>query len=86
VPVAIERAIGTGHRVTPACTIVIGDTPRDIDCARAGRARSIGVVTGTASAEQLRAAGADAVFETLASVDDVLETIDRLASDRHRAI
>jgi phosphoglycolate phosphatase len=51
-------------------TIVIGDTPRDIACARADGVRCIGVATGPHSAEDLRDADAVAGPGELAAVLD----------------
>ncbi|MEM1083335.1 MAG: HAD hydrolase-like protein [Verrucomicrobiota bacterium] len=63
-PVALERAAAeTGRNFTPGDTLVIGDTPKDIACAHAMGARCLAVATGSFSAEQLRAAGADGVVE-----------------------
>jgi phosphoglycolate phosphatase-like HAD superfamily hydrolase len=45
--------------------VIIGDTPLDVDCAHAHGARAIAVATGHYSADELRAAGADLVVETL---------------------
>lgn len=42
-------------------TVVIGDTPRDIACAHADDVRCIAVATGRFSADELEAAGANAV-------------------------
>jgi len=47
--------------------VVIGDTPKDVAAARAMGAESIGVGTGSFSAEQLEAAGATRAFANLAS-------------------
>jgi phosphoglycolate phosphatase len=51
-------------------TVVIGDTPRDIACARADRVRVIAVATGPFSAEAL--ADADAVVDSARAVLPVL--------------
>jgi phosphoglycolate phosphatase len=51
-------------------TVVIGDTPRDIACARADRVRVIAVATGPYSAEAL--ADADAVVDGVRPVLPVL--------------
>ena len=51
-------------------TVVIGDTPRDIACARADGVRVIGVATGPFSAEAL--ADADAVVDGARAVLPVL--------------
>lgn len=47
-------------------TVIVGDTPRDVDAAAAVGATCVGVATGYHSTEQLRAAGAHAVFPDLA--------------------
>ena len=76
VPRALARvAACDGLQINPADTVVIGDTPLDVGCAKAGGARSIGVATGSHTVEQLRAAGADAVFEDLSDTDTVLRAI-----------
>lgn len=66
VPIAVERAGGRG----PA--VVVGDTPRDVACARAGGALCIGVTTGIHHAATLH--DADAVVPSLLDAVDVLET------------
>ena len=52
-------------------TVVIGDTPRDIACARADGVRVIAIATGPFTAEAL--AGADAVVDDARAVLPVLE-------------
>jgi phosphoglycolate phosphatase len=79
VPVAVERGVARGYpRVPPNRIVVIGDTPRDVDCAAAAGARCIAVATGGATVEQLRVAGADVVFESLADTAMVTAAIDEL--------
>jgi len=79
VAIAVERGMTRGYpHVPPDRIVVIGDTPRDVECAAAGGARSIGVATGGTSMAQLRAAGADVVFETLADTTRVVSAIDDL--------
>ena len=65
-PVALARAAAAG--VTPARVVVVGDTPLDVDCAKAHGACALAVATGTYSIEQLEATGADLVVERLDSV------------------
>ena len=65
---AIARARAGGY--PRAQTVVIGDTPRDIACARADEVRCIAVATGPYSAAQLD--GADVVLE---SAHDLLEVL-----------
>jgi phosphoglycolate phosphatase len=79
VPIARERITACGYPHIPATRIVvIGDTPHDVACAAAAGARSLAVATGSSSVEQLRAAGADVVFESLADTRRVVAAIDRL--------
>jgi phosphoglycolate phosphatase-like HAD superfamily hydrolase len=59
-PVAIERASRhVGRTFDPARVTIIGDTPHDVDCAKAHGCRVIGVGTGPYSPERLREVGAD---------------------------
>ena len=72
VPVAIAAAERAG--IKPAScgdVIVIGDTPFDVDCAVAHGARAIAVATGPFTREELAAAGADFVVDTLEQAIDV---------------
>jgi phosphoglycolate phosphatase len=79
VPVAIERAVTRGYpRVPPNSIVVIGDTPHDVECAAAAGAWCVATATGGATPEQLRAAGADVVFDDLADTSMVTGAIDRL--------
>jgi phosphoglycolate phosphatase-like HAD superfamily hydrolase len=71
-----------GRPWPPRQTVVIGDTPRDIACARADDARCIAVATGPYPADQLR--GADAVIGTLRELPDVLARISGRAGARAR--
>jgi phosphoglycolate phosphatase-like HAD superfamily hydrolase len=59
--IARRRAGGTGTPFPRERTIVIGDTPRDIACARADGVRCVAVATGPFPAEEL--GDADAVAE-----------------------
>jgi phosphoglycolate phosphatase-like HAD superfamily hydrolase len=53
-------------------TIVVGDTPLDIEAALAAGARAVGVATGGYSVHALRAAGAHAVLSDLTNTTAVL--------------
>jgi phosphoglycolate phosphatase len=76
VPVALERARRLrGVEVDPADVWVVGDTPRDLACARAGGVRCALVATGHSSLEELQATDADAVLEDLADVDAVVKLL-----------
>ncbi len=63
VPVAETRARDMGIQVSR--TIVIGDTPSDVACARAGGAIAVAVLTGWSSRSALEAAGPDLLLEDL---------------------
>lgn len=63
-PRALERAeSATGLRFSPERTLIVGDSPLDVRCARAHGAPSVAVATGRSSAAQLAAEGADWVIE-----------------------
>ncbi len=64
--VARERA-SARHQVSfgEDVTVYVADSPRDVDAARIGGARSLAVASGRASAAELRDAGADAVLPDL---------------------
>lgn len=75
VPVALGRAREAGHAPHADRVIVIGDTPLDVECARAGGVRALGVATGSHSADELREAGAYEVFEDLSETEQVMATL-----------
>jgi phosphoglycolate phosphatase-like HAD superfamily hydrolase len=76
VPIAIEAAeAATGVRIPASDVVVIGDTPLDVDCARAHGAISVAVATGPYGREQLTDAGADLVIETLEDAAAVLRLL-----------
>ena len=79
VHLARRRAAGvygeSGQDFAGEATIVIGDTPLDIEAALAAGARAVGVATGPFSAEDLRAAGAHAVLADLTSTPAVLAAL-----------
>jgi phosphoglycolate phosphatase len=54
-----------GGELSPTQVFVVGDTPRDIDAAKAAGAVSVGVATGHYSVDELRAAGATHVLRSL---------------------
>lgn len=61
-----ERVVG--RRVEPGQVIVIGDTPHDVDCARAGGCRALAVASGVYARDALAAADPDLL------VDDLTDT------------
>jgi phosphoglycolate phosphatase len=65
-PIAMERAAAhAARRFSPDETWVIGDTPKDVACAKAIGAKCLAVSTGNYSTHQLKAAGADVTVESL---------------------
>ena len=58
-------------------TILIGDTPLDIEAALAAGARAVGVATGPCQAADLLAAGAHAVLPDLTDTSQVLQALLR---------
>lgn len=64
-----------GPAFEPRDSVVIGDTPLDVACARFSSARAIGVATGHHSVDDLREAGADVVFEDLSDMRAVLRAL-----------
>jgi len=76
VPLARARAAAAyGGDFAGRATVLIGDTPLDIEAAQLSGARSVGVATGGFSAAELAAAGADAVLPDLADTARVLAAI-----------
>jgi phosphoglycolate phosphatase-like HAD superfamily hydrolase len=66
--VAIDKATMLhGHDVTPDRVFVVGDTPLDVEAARAVGAVSVAVASGRFSMEELRSAGARHVLPSLAA-------------------
>lgn len=66
VQVARERAaLAYDCEFDGAATVLVGDTPRDVEAALATGARSVGVATGSYTATELAAAGAHAVLHDL---------------------
>jgi phosphoglycolate phosphatase len=69
--IARKRAGHDGVSYPRARTIVIGDTPRDIACARADGVRCFAVATGPHGAADLD--GADGVAENAAQLRELIE-------------
>jgi phosphoglycolate phosphatase len=69
-----------GSPVEPKRVIVVGDTPRDIDCAHAHGCFAFAVATGAYDTTALAEAGADLVVGNLADPSPLLDTVARLAA------
>jgi phosphoglycolate phosphatase len=72
VPIALARAREAGLDPSVDRVIVIGDTPLDVECARAGGVRALGVATGSHTIDELRDAGAYAVLRDLSDTAKVI--------------
>jgi phosphoglycolate phosphatase-like HAD superfamily hydrolase len=78
VPIAQQRTRELlGHDIPPQHTFVIGDTPRDIACARAHGAWAVAVATGSYRMEDLQQHQPDYCFADLSDVP----TVARLFAD-----
>ena len=66
-----------GHVMEPDAVVVIGDTPHDIRCARAGGAKAVAVATGNYDLEALRGHQPDALFADLSDTAAVLDVLLR---------
>lgn len=77
--VAAER-INThlGQSLTAERFIVVGDTPRDISCARHFGARVVAVASGQHTVEQLDGFAPDAVLADLSDTDSVVSLLAQL--------
>jgi phosphoglycolate phosphatase len=76
VPVALAK-LESRHAmsVPPVDVWVVGDTPRDLACARACGARCLLVGTGRFPTDELRALGPDAAVDDLSGVDAMCDLL-----------
>jgi HAD superfamily hydrolase (TIGR01549 family) len=74
-PDIFQAALSKIKGAKPQDAVVVGDTPYDAEAALKGGMKSIGVLTGGFSEEELRKAGAVAVF---ADIKDMLERSEEL--------
>ncbi|MBK8985979.1 MAG: HAD hydrolase-like protein [Chloroflexi bacterium] len=77
--IAMQRASGlTGEGFTGESTIIVGDTPADILCARAGKATAVAVASGWHAAATLAQYKPDYLLENL---NDTATVVAILAGD-----
>jgi phosphoglycolate phosphatase len=69
-----ERDMGRG--VEARRVVIIGDTPRDVECARVNGCVAYGVATGRFSVGELKAAGADVAVENLVDLRPLLGILE----------
>jgi len=77
VPIALRRAATHLQRVVPPGphVYIIGDTDRDIACAKANGCTAVGVGTLNYSAAELSRLGADLVFDDFSDTETVIKTL-----------
>jgi phosphoglycolate phosphatase len=68
----------TGKALTPDRFIVVGDTPRDISCARHFGARVVAVASGQFIADELGAHSPDAVLNDLSDTASVVRLLSEM--------
>jgi phosphoglycolate phosphatase-like HAD superfamily hydrolase len=61
-----------GEALSADRAVIVGDTPRDVACGRAGGMRTFAVATGMFSTAELAAAGADHVLADLSATERVV--------------
>jgi phosphoglycolate phosphatase-like HAD superfamily hydrolase len=75
-PVAHSRAVEKhGISFEAEDVFVLGDTPRDIDCARAAGFVAVAIATGSYGKDELAAHGPDFLFEDLSDTPGVLKAL-----------
>jgi len=70
-----EQSIG--HPPDPQRVIVIGDTHKDVHCAKAHGCVAFGVTTGGGTRDELQEAGADVIVDDLSDHGPLLTLLDR---------
>ena len=65
----------TGYDFDGKNTVIIGDTPADILCARAGLATAVAVASGWHSASTLAQYRPDHLFDNLANTEEILAAL-----------
>jgi len=74
--IALEKARAlSGRTFTGADTTVIGDTPKDVACARAIGARSVVVATGSVGRAELAAASPDVILDSFENHEAALRAL-----------
>jgi phosphoglycolate phosphatase len=76
--VGVARTAATGRHGRPyegTSTVLVGDTPRDVEAALATGARVVAVATGRYTADQLTASGAHVVLPDLSDTDAVITAV-----------
>lgn len=84
--IARDRCVAHyGFSIGPDRVVVVGDTPADVDCARAWGFQVVAVATGVVPVERLREEGADLVFPDFGDTERVLAALfERYPPDGQR--
>lgn len=73
---AVERARETwGVHFDPEAVVIVGDTPRDVECGKHLGGRTVAVATGRWAEDQLAATGADEVIGDFSDLQRTLEAL-----------
>lgn len=84
VAIAQQRANDrTGVHFANNATVLIGDTPKDVEAALTSGVHVIGITTGKTNADELRAAGAHDVTNNLDECREVLRRLVEAQPERH---
>jgi phosphoglycolate phosphatase len=73
---AIHSCVGKYSLRGNESVTIVGDTPRDVEAAKANGVEAVAVASGFFSESELAAAGADAVFHDLNPRDELLRALD----------
>lgn len=74
-PIAIDKFAKKGFKFTPDTCVVVGDTPRDVRCAKIHGAACIAVATGPYSKNDLLRTDADIVIDSFADTEKYISFI-----------
>jgi len=73
---AVEAAfVHTGVRFSGKDIVIIGDTPRDVECGRPLGVRTVAVATGPYTLDQLRETGPDFLFVDFTDTEKVVDAL-----------
>lgn len=85
-PIARERASrAVGREVALRELILVGDSPRDVACAKSGGVPVVAVATGASTVQALAAVGADVVLATLEDQEAFVSALAMLERERGAA-
>lgn len=71
----INIEVSLGHPISKEDIILIGDTPRDVDCARAGHCGILATATGPFSQEELKSTGTPHVVADLSDTGACMDIL-----------